>query len=146
MRLGHRSDFRRSITATISAAALCILAAGCSLIVATPSSHPLVVSDIDNGKSVTLAPGAKLEVSLSATSGTGYAWQIAGNNPAVLQPLGLGNFEMPNAAPPGATGAQVFHFEAAAAGTAKLAMVYRRPWEKDIAPARTWSITVRVQD
>lgn len=146
MRLGQRSDFRRSITATISAAALCILAAGCSLIVATPSSHPLVVSDIDNGKSVTLMPGAKLEVSLAATSGTGYAWQIAGNNPGVLQPLGLGNFELPNAAAPGATGAQVFHFQAASAGTAKLAMAYLRPWEKDIAPARTWSITVRVQD
>ena len=137
---------RQSFITTIVTAALCVFAAGCSLIMAAPSSYPLVVTDTDTGKSVTLAPGEKLEVSLNATSGTGYLWQIAGSNPAVLNPLGLGDFEMPKDAPPGAMGTQVFHFEAMAPGTAKLEMAYLRPWEKNLAPVRTWSISVRVQN
>lgn len=135
--------FRASMIAAV--VALCVLAAGCSLIVPAPSSHPVVLTDSDNGKSFTLAPGANLEVSLRATSGTGYLWTIAGNDPAVLKPRGLGNFEMPKDAPPGAMGTQVFHFDAQTPGTAKLEMAYVRPWEKNTPPAATWSITVRVQ-
>jgi len=144
----RRFNFRSMITATaatFAVAALCALAAGCSLIVATPTSHPLVVTDSDNGKTVTLAPGANLEVSLKATSGTGYLWQVAGNDPLVLEQLGLGDFEIPKEAPPGAMGTQVFHFQAQSPGAAKLEMAYVRPWEKNVAPVRTWSITVRVQ-
>jgi inhibitor of cysteine peptidase len=129
-----------------AAAMLCMLAAGCSVLVPAPSSHPLVVTNSDNGKTVTLAPGADLEVSLNATSGTGYLWTITANDPAVLKPRGLGNFEMPKDAPPGAMGTQVFHFDAQAPGTAKLELAYTRPWEKNTPPAATWSITVRVQD
>lgn len=114
--------------------------------VATPASHPLVVTDSDSGKRIALAPGAELEVSLNATSGTGYLWQIAGNDPAVLKPRGLGNFEIPKDAAPGAMGTQVFHFDAQTPGSAKLAMVYVRPWEKNVAPVRTWSIAVSVRN
>lgn len=129
-----------------AAAILCMLAAGCSVLVAAPSSHPLVVTNSDNGKTVTLAPGADLQVSLNATSGTGYLWTITSNDPAVLKPRGLGNFEMPKDAPPGAMGTQMFHFDAQAPGTAKLELAYVRPWEKNTAPAATWSITVRVHE
>jgi inhibitor of cysteine peptidase len=122
-----------------------MLVAGCSLIVATPSSHPLIFTDSDNGKSLTLAPGDKIEVSLAAVSGTGYVWEIQSNNPSVLRPLGLSDFEMPKMAAPGAMGAQVFHFQADSPGTAKLAMIYTRPWETNVAPARTFAITVTVK-
>ncbi|MGH7779092.1 MAG: protease inhibitor I42 family protein [Candidatus Binataceae bacterium] len=142
MRLGQHADFSAML---VAAAALCALITGCSLIVATPSSYPIVVTDSDSGKSIALAPGAELEVSLKATSGTGYLWQIAGNDPAVLKPRGLGNFEVPKDAAPGAMAKQVFHFDAQAPGSAKLEMVYVRPWEKNVAPVRTWSITVSVQ-
>jgi inhibitor of cysteine peptidase len=128
-----------------AAAMLCLLAAGCSVLIAAQSSHPLVVTDSDNGKTFSLAPGAELKVSLNATSGTGYLWAVAGNDPAVLKPRGLGNFEMPKDAAPGAMGTQVFHFGAQAPGTTKLEMAYVRPWEKNVAPAATWSITVNVR-
>ncbi len=116
------------------------------MLVATPSSHPLVVTNSDNGKSFTLAPDTELKVALNATSGTGYLWQITSNDPAVLKPRGLGNFEIPKDAPPGAMGTQVFHFDAQTLGTAKLEMSYVRPWEKSTAPAQTWSITVNVRN
>jgi len=61
-------------------AALCVLTVGCSMIVATPSSHPLAVTDSDNGKRFTLSPGDHLEVSLSAIPGTGYIWEITDND------------------------------------------------------------------
>ncbi|HUY28380.1 MAG TPA: protease inhibitor I42 family protein [Candidatus Binataceae bacterium] len=126
-------------------AALCVLMAGCSLIVAAPSSHPLVVTDSDNGKRYTLSPGDHLDVSLSAASSTGYSWEITDNDSSVLKPRGLSDFEMPKMAAPGSTGTQVFHFDAGSPGTAKLAMAYRRPWEATAAPARAWSITVTVR-
>ncbi|HVA79873.1 MAG TPA: protease inhibitor I42 family protein [Candidatus Binataceae bacterium] len=126
-------------------AALCVLTVGCSMIVATPSSHPLAVTDSDNGKRFTLSPGDHLEVSLSAIPGTGYIWEITDNDSSVLKPRGLSDFELPKMAGAGSMGAQVFHFDAGAPGAAKLAMAYRRPWEATSAPARAWSITVTVR-
>ncbi|MHB8382354.1 MAG: protease inhibitor I42 family protein [Candidatus Binataceae bacterium] len=144
MRLGPCANFRTSIIA--AAAALCLFTAGCSLTLASPASHALFVTDSDNGKTIVLAPGASLVVSLGAVSGTGYSWRITGNDPSVLAQRGLGNFELAKSAMPGAMGKQVFHFVAKARGMSLLEMAYLRPWEKNVAPAKTWSITVQVED
>jgi inhibitor of cysteine peptidase len=145
MLLGRRPRIYRTLIATAAGAAACVLIAGCSLIVATSSSHPRIVTDLDNGKSLTLARGEKLEVALAASSGTGYLWAIKANNPAVLQPRGLPGLELPDAVAQKTIGTQTFEFVGASPGTAKLELQYILPYESETAPARSFEITVTVR-
>jgi len=54
-------------------------------------------------------------------------------------------YETPPGAEPGTAGRELWTFEAVAPGWAKVELVYRRPWEEDMAPARiaTYSVDVR---
>ena len=45
----------------------------------------------------------------------------------------------------GSGGAHEWVFRAVAAGTGAVGLAYRRPWEKDVAPAQTFSLTVAVK-
>jgi predicted secreted protein len=39
----------------------------------------------------------------------------------------------------------MLHFEAVAVGQTTLDLVYHRPWEKDVPPARTFGVTIVVK-
>jgi len=41
------------------------------------SAGMMAVTESDNGREFTLARGDRLEISLPATSGTGYTWQVS---------------------------------------------------------------------
>jgi predicted secreted protein len=84
---------------------------------------------------VNLAPGDALVVRLSADPASGEAWEVALNDATVVRRV-----EEPPNAKPGTGGYQVFEFRVVAPGASSLALVYRRPSEKDQPPARTWGI------
>jgi inhibitor of cysteine peptidase len=44
----------------------------------------------------------------------------------------------------GSGGTQIFQFAADVSGSAKITLEYRRPWEKDAPPAKTFSVTINV--
>ena len=45
----------------------------------------------------------------------------------------------------GAGGKVVLRFEAKAAGRTELRLVYHRPWEEDVEPLKSFSVTVSVE-
>lgn len=102
----------------------------------------LLLEEPDNGSEIFLAQGDVIAVKLPSNPSTGYSWSIASNAPAILQSAGDPKFEPPEKAKPGAGGSQTFEFRVAAGGGAWLQLVYRRPFEKDVAPARQWAIFV----
>ncbi len=111
------------------------------------TSAPVVVTDDANGTTVTLQPGQTLVVRLAANPTTGYLWQIAEVDRAVLRPLGEEAGYTPQAsdgARLGAGGTAEWRFEAVGQGTTVLTLHYLRPWEADAAPARTFTLTVKI--
>jgi inhibitor of cysteine peptidase len=104
----------------------------------------VTVTDKDKGK-VTVPKGGALVVKLPITTGTGYTWVIAKNNADQLKPAGKPMIEKPAKPVPGAKTTQVFRFDASAAGTSELTLEYKRPFEKDKPPAKTYKITVKVE-
>jgi predicted secreted protein len=102
------------------------------------------VTEADNGREFTLSRGDTLEISLPATSGTGYTWQAAPIADTLVKPVGDMKFKIDNAMP-GAPGHQIFRFSVEASGTGSIEMHYLRPWEKDTAPAKIFKILLIVR-
>jgi predicted secreted protein/heat shock protein HslJ len=114
--------------------------------VAPPAESPadVTLTNSDDGKSIALKTGQLLAVRLDSNPSTGYSWQISQVNDAVLKQQGEPRFIQPPDSPPGAGGAQVFLFNAAAGGTTTLVLVYKRSFEPDVAPTQTFTVQVTV--
>lgn len=111
----------------------------------TPAAAPISLTDKDNGKQVTLAVGQELTLTVESNATTGFAWEVAGLNTGVLEQVGEPEYKAPSTGLVGAGGVQVFRFKAKAAGQADLKLNYRRAWEKDVPPAKTFALTVAVK-
>jgi len=108
------------------------------------SASMVFVSQDDNGREFTLDRGDALEISLPATSGTGYTWQAEPVAGGFVRQVGEPAFTLDNAMP-GASGLQIFHFGIDASGTGTLEIRYLRPWEKGTKPAKVFKIMLIVR-
>lgn len=110
----------------------------------TPASN-LMVTDRDNGREIDLAKDAMLLVQLPSNPSTGYSWSVKGD-PSPLKVV-KSDYKQPNQSSqkPGAPGTQVLQIKASGPGTATLNLEYRRPWEKDVPPAKVFSIKATIR-
>jgi uncharacterized lipoprotein YbaY/predicted secreted protein len=109
-----------------------------------PSPADITLTNSDDGLTIGLKAGQMLAVRLDSNPSTGYSWQVSQVDDAVLKQQGEPLFIQPADAPPGAGGAQVFLFTAAAGGSTTLRLVYKRSFEPDAAPAQTFTVHVTV--
>jgi inhibitor of cysteine peptidase len=105
----------------------------------------ITVTAKEEGTKVKLARGDLLQVRLEALPSAGYSWQVARLNEQQLKAEGKPEFEKPAKKVIGAKTTQVLRFRAEKAGTSDLELHYKRPFEKDKAPAKTFKLTVEVQ-
>ena len=108
------------------------------------SASMVFISQDDNGREFTLDRGDALEISLPATSGTGYTWQAEPVDGGLVKQVGAPAFVL-DSAMPGASGHQIFHFSIDASGTGALEVRYLRPWEKGSKPAKVFKIMLIVR-
>ena len=106
----------------------------------------IVVGASQAGQQINLKRGASLLVRLQANPSTGYSWSVIGD-PAPLSFVSSKNETAQQNQPrTGAPGMQVLRFKANVPGTVELTLGYRRPWEKETAPAKTFKIHVTIGD
>lgn len=105
---------------------------------------PVVVTSREHPDQVNLNRGGTLVVKLESQPGTGFGWQIAKNDRAILAPEGAPMLE-PDKSLPGGTEWQVFRFRAAAAGADDLELNYLRPFDPAKPPAKTFRLRVQVR-
>lgn len=102
----------------------------------------------DNGRQVEVAPGQVLAVSLASNPTTGYRWEVAEVDQAVLEPQGEAEFRQEDTGDQqlvGVGGTETLRFLAKDPGQTKLGLAYRRSWEKDVEPLETFSVQVVVR-
>jgi C1A family cysteine protease len=102
----------------------------------------------DEGGQVELKEDQVLVISLESNPSTGYMWEVEEADGRILRQMGKIEFENQPISESatrllGAPVEQIMRFEAVAAGQSTLKLVYHRPWEKDVKPARTFSIQVQ---
>jgi len=127
------------LIALLAVVALAVFsAAGCS----SPSNTIVVVTEADEGTTLSVAKGEALSVQLPANPSTGFSW-VATSTPQFLAAQGESTFESSaNGSVVGAGGTQTNVFKVTAAGKGELIMEYLRPWETGVAPAKTFRVKI----
>jgi C1A family cysteine protease len=103
------------------------------------------VKELNNGQAVALN-GEVLVVNLSSNPSTGYGWRAKGLDERILRQLDAAEWVPDVPGKLGGTGTQVLRFAAVGKGRATLNLVYARPWETAVAPAKTFSLDVGVTE
>ena len=109
--------------------------------------YPLVATRGTSALRTNVDVPAGTVVTLEANVTTGYRWEpIAGFTP-VLQLIGTADYVARSTDAPvaGAPGDMTFRFRGETAGTTTLEFAYRRPFEANVAAAKTvrYEVTVR---
>lgn len=102
------------------------------------------VDQSHNGHEVTLAVGQAMELSLSENPTTGFRWDLKTKAEPACE-LVASTFE-PRGGHPGNGGIHRWQFRAVHSGSGEIELEYRRPWEKDAAPAKVYKLGIRVRD
>jgi inhibitor of cysteine peptidase len=102
----------------------------------------LQINESSNGQEITLPVGQTLEVCLRENPTTGFGWSLESKGePACVF---VKDFFESLSDTPGRGGNHYWEFETAQVGLGTIELSYRRPWEKEKAPARTFTLRVRV--
>ena len=112
------------------------LAAGCD----SSSADTLLVTQKQNGETVTLPVGDTLAIELAGNPTTGYEWVVAQADAHLLE--AAETEYQPDSDALGAGGRYTFRFRALASGSTPVVLAYRRSWEPD--PIETFSLTVTI--
>ncbi len=115
-----------------------------TLAVSVIGSAPITLTEADNGREITLRRFALIRIRLAGNPSTGYSWEITNLDRTVIRPLkqvverGEGNLA-------GRPQPTVVTLKALKRGDTTLELTYRRSWEKDVAPAKTFRIKIIVK-
>ena len=116
----------------------------------TSGGDPLILRAVDAGREVQIPGDTLLIIELESNPATGYTWEVVNLDSQVLKlidnVLRASNKATQTASTPllGAPQTQVLRFAGLRAGQSKVELVYRRPWEKEVAPLKTYSISAKV--
>lgn len=149
--LFYNMTFQRNILAKLVLGTLLLsgVLTGCRSLIfgksgITPSTHYIATSaDLRCGSEVVLN-GDNTRIQLKSNPTTGYSWRLA--KPSVLFEIVRDDYESTPMAQPvaGSGGIQFFTLNAKQVGEETLRFEYVRPWEKDVAPAKTQECKVTV--
>lgn len=120
---------------------LALLAA--SLVACQAAAQPTTISEQDAGKTIALRTGDTLRIELEGNPTTGYNWIATSQEPKLLDQIGESNVT-PESDRIGAPGTIVLQFSAVAPGQTILRLEYKRAWETDVAPLKTFEVAVTV--
>jgi inhibitor of cysteine peptidase len=111
-----------------------------------PVYDPLPVSKSENGKQIEITKGELIRIQLPATPGAGYAWELTEIDEQILKQEGESQFQTADPNIVGGSEYQTFLLKAENTGRTNLELVYRRPWEKDVDPLETFTLTVIISE
>lgn len=102
------------------------------------------LTDENSGQTIEMNVGDIFTVELEGNPSTGYTWEVAEMDTALLKQVGETEFETDNDLV-GASGVLILRFEAIDTGETALNLVYHRPWEEDIPPEETFEVSLVVK-
>lgn len=116
---------------------LAALVSSCCMICSKDGSFTMA----DSGKTFTTATGGTLNLDLKGNYTTGYSWNIVSCDEKILK-LVDSPYIPDSTQLAGAGGVQHYKFSIVGAGQTELKITYNRVWEKDEAPAGTFTLLI----
>jgi len=136
---------RKAIFLTTLAVAI-ILSSGCApkqYQVSPPEQVNLVAAD--NGQNIRLFAGQELIIQLDGNPTTGYTWETRDLDTKMFMQVGEVQFTSSDPKLVGSGGIQTLTLKVLNKDNSTLTLIYHRPWEKDVQPAKTFSVTATVK-
>jgi predicted secreted protein len=99
------------------------------------------VGELENGQEIELHPHQMLRVTLAEVRTAGFRWNLSSSKERVCRFV---KEDFRPARGIGGTGEHYWEFRAEEVGTTKIMIEYSRAWERASAPARSFSLSVRV--
>lgn len=110
---------------------------GCCMICSKDGSFTMA----DSGKTFTTATGGTLNLELKGNYTTGYSWNIVSCDEKIIK-LTDSKYTPDSLQLAGTGGMQHFTFNIVGKGQTELKITYNRVWEKDVAPAETFTLKI----
>jgi predicted secreted protein len=104
----------------------------------------VTLTEADKGKTVEVAKGGTVAVSLKGNPTTGYDWLAQGNVPPILAKQGESSFKAESGLI-GAGGVVTITYKAVETGEGELKLAYMRSFEPTSTPAQTWAAKIVVK-
>ena len=136
---------RAPVAGRVLRAALAGLVALSLAACAPPVHEPVKVVERDSGSMVELRVGDKVEIVLDSNPTTGYVWEVASPDIAVVRQEGEPQFK-PDSEAVGAGGKLTLVFQAIAPGEQMLSLIYHRTFEQGVPPAKTFALDILVRE
>jgi inhibitor of cysteine peptidase len=136
---------RKAIFLTALAVVI-ILSSGCAprqFQVSPPEQVNLVASNA--GQNIRLFAGQELIIQLDGNPTTGYTWEAKNLDTNMFIQVGDVQFSSSNPKLVSSGGTQTMTLRVLNTGTSTLTLIYHRPWEKDVQPLKTFTVTVTVK-
>jgi predicted secreted protein/uncharacterized lipoprotein NlpE involved in copper resistance len=111
-----------------------------------PARFEITLLESDAGRTIDLDPGQRVAIRLNSNPTTGYRWELAataGVLTKLAEPIYTADAAASDAV--GGGGIETWLFEASRTGREKLLFEYRRPWEREVVAARTFSYLISVR-
>ena len=111
------------------------------------SGAAVQLTDADNGKTVTVKADQALILRLGANPTTGFGWEVSQVDAQLLAQRDSKIYEPANTDKPvvGGGGVEIFQFTALQKSETTLKLIYHRAWEKDVPPAQTYQVTIKIE-
>jgi predicted secreted protein len=122
-----------------------VLAVAALGVVVARAQEPVVIREDQAGQEIEVKVGDAVDILLRGSASTGYNWQLEASGLAVAVPQGDPSFVVDRIIP-GSPGTYTFHFAVVQPGVDDISFVYRRPWEKESAGERRFSVTLRASE
>ncbi len=110
------------------------------------------LKNADSGKTVSAGVGDLVIIELDANPTTGFTWEPQPLPKDASLTLKSKKFETASQRCPeippamGQGGVTTFTYQAVKTGKASITLAYRRPWEKEAKPAKTFAVTIEATD
>ncbi len=105
----------------------------------------VVLTDADNGRTVTATEGQSIIVKLAANPTTGYSWRVASTDRTFGYPTIV---HTPSSTATGSGGTTKLTWKTngplSMIGTHTVRLEYQRPWAETVKPLKTFSFTVKI--
>jgi inhibitor of cysteine peptidase len=98
-----------------------------------------------SGRTINLHVGDGVKVTLAENPSTGYRWDFLGRPEPVCVIATDAYVANTAIGTVGSGGVHHWDFRAVDKGTTTVSLAYRRPWEKDAAPAQRFALTLVVE-
>ena len=109
----------------------------------TLAGQAMKLNENDSGKTVEIVVGDEVDIILPGNPTTGYAWELIPLDLNVLSRVKTAFFA--NNKMMGSGGVEVITLHAVAAGKSEVKLIYHRSFEHNVAPLRTFEVTVIIK-